>query len=221
MRMQMGLWLIGGLLYLQVQAQTIHVPEKVYQRFENNQLEYVVTAPLSNLTNQTLRLKWKVLRTRLPYGWDYTVEHQQGSGMLTLAAHEQQDFRLILYPLPEDTGTAEVEVLVYDPQDSAGTARIIRMQGQVLPTMPTSASEVGQLTDEVRLVVHPGLISFINTGATAYTVTIYDLLGNQVWKDRLDGKARLNLLHQFTPGIYWVRLQSEAGQIRTFSIRLQ
>ena len=80
------------------------------------------------------------------------------------------------------SGDGEVELLVWDVSDSAGSVQTLSFTVKNDPSFATSVSDI--LTEEdVDLSVVNGYVQLSATSGARLTVNIYDLLGNQVKSD--------------------------------------
>ncbi len=190
--------------------------------------EVVMDNQIVNQTGKILTLNWKVLKQDLPDGWNVTVcvgntcsSDPQANGTLVLESGDRADVSVFVSK-PQNTllDSASVELVVYDPGDSSATVRTIVFKAVPVEVTHVSIGEMGVISDDFRVVSHSGMLSFINYSSMLYDVTVYDILGNSVWSGTVNKQSRLNIVHSLAPGIYWIQLKSEAGEVRTLTMRL-
>ncbi len=215
--------------YINAQNPMISVQEDTI-RMETtiDEPEVVMDNQIINQTGKMLTLNWKVINQDLPDGWDVTVcvgntcsSETQAGGTLVLESGERADVSVfVTKPQGTPIDSASIELVVYDPGDSSATVRTMVFKAVPVEVTHVSVGELGVISDDFRIVSHAGMLSFINYSSMLYDITIYDILGNVVWNGSVEKQSRLNIVHSFAPGIYWVQLKNEAGKVRTLTMRL-
>ncbi|NPA34089.1 MAG: T9SS type A sorting domain-containing protein [Chlorobi bacterium] len=207
---------------ISVQEDTVRMETTVDER------EVVMYNQIINQTGKMLTLNWKVLKQDLPEEWDITVcfgntcsSDPQTGGTLILESGDRMDVSVFISkPHNAPIDSASIELIVYDPGDSSATVRTMVFKAVPVEITHISVGEMGAISDDFRIVSHAGMLSFINYSSMLYDITVYDILGNAVWNGTVEKQSRLNIVHSFPPGIYWIQLKNEAGEVRTLTMRL-
>ncbi len=215
--------------YINAQNPTISVQQDtVRMETTTDEPEIVLDNQIVNQTGKLLTLNWKVVKQDVPEGCEVTVcvgnncsQSSNAEGTLVLGSGEKADVSVFISkPDGLQTDSANIELIVYDPGDSSATVRTMVFKAVPVSVTHVSAGEMGMISNDFRVITHAGLLSFVNYSRMLYEVSVYDILGNRLWSGTVEKQSRLNLVHNFAPGIYWVQIKSETGDIRTLTVRL-
>lgn len=113
------------------------------------------------------------------------------------------------------TGDGDVEILIWDVSDSAGSVQTISFTVKNDPSFATSISDV--LGDEdIDLSVVNGHVQLSATSDARLTVNVYDLLGNQVKSASCNGILSLDV-RDLPATMYFVQVLQGSALVKTQS----
>lgn len=113
------------------------------------------------------------------------------------------------------SGDGEVELLVWDVSDSAGSVQTLSFTVKNDPSFATSVADI--LTEEdVDLSVVNGYVQLSATSDARLTVNIYDLLGNQVKSASCNGMLSLDV-RDLPATMYFVQVLHGSTLVKTQS----
>ena len=113
------------------------------------------------------------------------------------------------------TGDGDVEILIWDVSDSAGSVQTISFSVKNDPSFATNISDVlGE--EDIDLSVVNGHVHLSATSDARLTVNVYDLLGNQVKSASCNGILSLDV-HDLPTTMYFVQVLQGSALVKTQS----
>lgn len=113
------------------------------------------------------------------------------------------------------TGDGDVEILIWDVSDSAGSVQTISFTVKNDPSFATSISDVlGE--EDIDLSVVNGHVHLSATSDARLTINVYDLLGNQVKSASCNGMLSLDV-RDLPATMYFVQVLQGSTLVKTQS----
>ena len=113
------------------------------------------------------------------------------------------------------TGDGDVEILIWDVSDSAGSVQTISFSVKNDPSFATNISDVlGE--EDIDLSVVNGHVQLSATSDARLTVNVYDLLGNQVKSASCNGILSLDV-RDLPATMYFVQVLQGSALVKTQS----
>lgn len=113
------------------------------------------------------------------------------------------------------TGDGDVEILIWDVSDSAGSVQTINFSVKNDPSFATNISDVlGE--EDIDLSVVNGHVHLSATSDVRLTVNVYDLLGNQVKSASCNGILSLDV-RDLPATMYFVQVLQGSALVKTQS----
>jgi hypothetical protein len=172
-----------------------------------------------NITQGTIKLKWKVVQRSIPASWDYSMCDYATCRDAFMDSSEyrmheaEPDFKsyLLFHILPKDQGTATLRIYVYDinyPLQGDTVTWIIK---------GVNASGVNDLNNSLRFAMFPNpasdhiLIEGENISLNDAEISLYNAMGQEIMNTKgISNHINIDL-SQYKSGIYFLKIRTEQG----------
>ncbi len=185
-----------------------------------------------NQSSQRGILRWRVVGQSLPPGWStYVCDCADcfGSGVLTdttfIALGDSCPLK-VAFMLPAagsvTPGTAQVQMVIFDPNDSAGTVQQALYQVRFHGVTGVRTSEVATSPAMYEVRLQPDHLVIWNQSNEPVRVALFDILGNEILAVWVAARTQTVVPHGIPPGrLVWVVLQGgESGRRYIQKIRI-
>jgi len=175
---------------------------------------------LRNLTNKTIELSWEIKKMNLSEGWEAIVcDHQCYSSLVDkktfkLGPNEVlHDFKVSFRPNGEQ-GMGNIEILLYDVSDEAGTEQTITFSAAAQGTH-TSLYDFSRETTAPKVFPNPAIeyIYIKDDYNRVALIEIYNVVGRKMSDFSVNHAGAKYDVSNLPKGMYMVRMRDGNGNI--------
>jgi hypothetical protein len=174
---------------------------------------------IKNTTSGPLSLRWTRIAKSMPAQWETAVCEDNCYGTETetrsfyLGPRQERELRVVFYP-HSFSGEGTVQLALFNPADSAGTATVISFQGSNTATTGLNPMDNRGRTQAIPIFPNPPTEYFqLGENDVVSRLEVYNMVGTRVAQFTVNAPGEKYPVADLPRGLYLVRMIDRYGQI--------
>lgn len=198
-------------------AQTFSVSQSNVTAVGTTHSQFEGRVVVKNNSAYTQSLRWTRTLEQTPGNWETQVCDEQcyhpntKSRSLTLLPRQERELRVVFYPHGQQ-GSAEVNLAIFSPADSAGTAKLVSFEGSTM--VAAGAASASSARTPLKIFPNPAVTHIqIEENDQVARIEIYNMIGRKVAEYSVSEPDERYSVSQLPRGVYFVRMYDKGGNI--------